>query len=63
MANIETIKTLVPPPVDMPRGALWAAEAAAWMWHGARRIVRRRPSPGHSSPTRLAHVCTRPSAL
>jgi hypothetical protein len=27
---IETIKTLVPRPVGMPRGALWAATAAAW---------------------------------
>lgn len=38
---VETIRTLVPPPVDMPRGALWAATAAAWIWHGVRRIAGR----------------------
>ena len=54
---IETIKTLVPPPVDMPRGALWAATAAAWIWRGIRRIARRDPR-GFSPFTRLAHLRT-----
>ncbi len=50
---IETIKTLVPPPVQTPRGAVWAAEAAAWMWRAARRIAQ---APKPAPYTRLAHL-------
>ncbi len=53
---IETIKTLVPPPAEMPRGAVWAAAAAAWMWRAARSAVQRlEPAPF----TRLAHLRTK----
>jgi len=62
---IETIKTLVPRPVDMPRGALWAATAAAWIWHGVRRIARRRQPQRMSSPParRRAHLRTQPCGV
>jgi len=49
---IETIRTLVPAPVPMPRGALWAAAAAAWIWRAVQRIARRRPARHLSSPAR-----------
>ena len=53
---IQTIRTLVPPPVEMPRGALWAAQAAAWTWCGVRDLARRlQPGPY----TRLAHLRTK----
>lgn len=56
---IETIKTLVPPPVDTPRGALWAATAVAWIWQGMRRIARGRQPRRALSFTRLAHLRTK----
>jgi hypothetical protein len=43
---IKTIKVLVPAPVDMPRGAAWAAAAAVWIAVRVRRLSgRRAPQP------------------
>jgi len=60
---IETIKTLVPAPVEMPRGALWAATAAAWFGRAMRRIARRPQPRPVAMRARRAPLRTQPSAL
>ena len=35
------VKVLVPPTAEAPRGALWAAAAAAWLWQTVRRSSRK----------------------
>ena len=60
MADIETIKTLVPAPVEMPRGALWAATAALWIWNGVRRIAARRRVQRISPPSRRTRLREQP---
>jgi len=55
----ERMKILVPPPVETPRGALWAAAVAASIGNGLRRIKRlRRPhrvsAPAQRAPLRPA---------
>ena len=32
----ERLQVLVPPAVAAPRGALWAGDAAAWLWRALR---------------------------
>jgi hypothetical protein len=55
---IETIRTLVPDAVDTPRGAVWAATAAAWIVRVVRDLTRR-PKPRRVSAfTRLARLRT-----
>lgn len=56
---IETIRTLVPPPVHEPRGALWAATAAAWIGRAVHDLVGRRKERRTYPFTRLAHLRTR----
>ena len=60
MATVETIKTLVPAPVEMPRGALWAATAALWIWHGVRRIAGRRRVQRIAPTSRRARLREQP---
>ena len=42
MARMKTIKTLVPAPVEMPRGARWAADIASAIWRGLEALGRAR---------------------
>jgi hypothetical protein len=49
--SVRTVRTIVPPPVAVPRGALWAADAAAWII-GLLRPLR----PAHREEVRPAEA-------
>jgi hypothetical protein len=42
---VRIIRTVAPPPVPVPRGALWAADAAVWILAHLRRLRRERAHP------------------
>jgi hypothetical protein len=52
------IKTLVPPPIPQPRGAVWAAAAAAAIYEALPRIKRQLKQRSEASS---AHVATSPA--
>jgi len=59
--STERMKILVPPPVETPRGALWAAAFGASILNGVRRIKHlprphRVSSPAQRGPIRLPQI-------